>query len=187
MAVRVAVRPNRDNGRQNVIDNAESLSYHVAVDDNDPERPIFTRGDVMRLTGASRGQLSHWPTLGVITGLVRESSGAGDPRLYSFRNLIEFRVGVVLAWWRIPAPVILEVLGSPLTEALDLHRPILTVTNLGGGFSFTTEEEMSALHDVGVQAFIVINLKSIADFIVARHQAFVDRKATRRRPTRLPR
>lgn len=57
------------------------------------EGPLGYRGPgVCAVVGISYRQLDHWTTTGLVTPSVREASGSGSQRLYSFEDIVELRV-----------------------------------------------------------------------------------------------
>ena len=53
--------------------------------------------DVLAQTGATRSQLIYWTQVGLLRADVEETVGTGHPRTFSWRNLVQARIAVLLA------------------------------------------------------------------------------------------
>ena len=58
---------------------------------------IFGFGDVMTLTGVARSKLTHWVQSGAVAAGIREASGTGHHRVFSFANLVAVAIAAALA------------------------------------------------------------------------------------------
>ena len=80
--------------------------------------------EVLSLTGASRSQLIHWTDVELIAAY-SETTGTGHHRRFSFRNLVEVRVAVLLAGYGLPVRTMAFIIGQVrghLNEAHALDR-----------------------------------------------------------------
>jgi DNA-binding transcriptional MerR regulator len=94
-------RPRNSVGR----DKLEILAYNA-------RHPVQTYrfADVLAHTGVTRSQLIHWTDRGLIAADVANAAGTGHHRVFSFRNLVEIRVAVLLARYRMPIPSLASVM-----------------------------------------------------------------------------
>ena len=80
--------------------------------------------EVLTLTGTTRSQLIHWTDVELIAAY-GETTGTGHHRRFSFRNLVELRVAVLLAGYGLPVRTMAFIIGQfrgHLNEAGVLDR-----------------------------------------------------------------
>jgi len=86
---------------------------------------VFTSQQVMRLSGITKRRLDYWIEKGIVTPDIDRARGRGRVRLFSFANLVEFRVA---AWLR--DKVSLQLIGKIVQRlrAEETLRPLARVT-----------------------------------------------------------
>ncbi len=83
-----------------------------------PTDTAYTLQDVIRLTGAKRSQVENWVRSGWLLPEGRVSSGTGENRLYSFRNLVDVAIAVRLSRFRIALRALLRDMGAATLRGL---------------------------------------------------------------------
>lgn len=86
---------------------------------------VYTSRQVMRLAGISKRRLDYWIDKGIVLPDVDRAIGRGRVRLFSFANLVEFRVA---AWLR--NKVSLQLIGKLVRRLKDEEnrQPLAEVT-----------------------------------------------------------
>lgn len=80
----------------------QALSCEHSVIEQPWDDGDYRLGDVIELTGAKRSQIENWARSGWLIPEGSASSGTGDARLFSFRNLVDIAIGVRLSRFHIP-------------------------------------------------------------------------------------
>ncbi|MCH8983346.1 MAG: MerR family transcriptional regulator [Acidobacteria bacterium] len=104
----------------------------------------FRAPQVCKLVGITYRQLDYWARTDLIRPSLRQASGSGSQRLYSFQDVVQLKVikrlldaGMSLKKIRLAVVI--------LREQLDLERPLADVTLLSDGqtiYAAHSEEEI---------------------------------------------
>ena len=87
------------------------------------KRVAYSFRDVLKATSASRSQLIHWTNTNLILPDIADTAGTGHARRFSFQNLVEVRIAVVLAGFGLRVDGLRFVLGH-LRSQLRRRRPM---------------------------------------------------------------
>lgn len=82
--------------------------------------------DVLTHTGATRSQLIYWTAEGVIQPRIAETTGTGHHRVFSFQNLVDVRLAVILSGYGVTSQTIEWIVRSVRQDSRRAN-PILCI------------------------------------------------------------
>ena len=132
--------------------------------------------DVLAHTGATRSQLIHWTNVGLVRAEVDETTGTGHHRAFSFANLAQVRVAVLLTGRGVTVPglkLVLRVVTQ--LQKRDNVPDIIWIPDsaktLHAVWSGTTQEFVQELrHPVAgpAEAGMIVKLREVVDMLAVR-------------------
>jgi predicted RNase H-like HicB family nuclease len=105
----------------------------------------FNTKTVSKITGLSKRQVDYWDTTHFIKPTVREASGYGSVRLYSFTDLIQLKVAKTLKDAGVSLQKIRKSLNFLRKRMPDIEKPLAALRFLTDGksiFVLTAEKKM---------------------------------------------
>lgn len=119
---------------------------------------------VLQLIGISYRQLDHWARIGLVRSSVRQASGRGSRRVYSFRDLVALRVVGQLREAGVSVQTIRKAVAYLKRHA---EQPLSTLNLVGHGKKvFTLTDDPSKLVEASDNGQVVLSI-SVAS--LARH------------------
>jgi len=143
------------------------------------ERPMidgYRAPQVCNLVGISYRQLDYWARTGLITPSVRQASGSGSQRLYSFGDVVQLKVVKRLLDAGMSLKKIrkaMDILGAELAS----QSPLTDVTLLSDGNTIYAAHSASEVVDVfkGGQGVFGIAVGPVQDELVGEiHRLYPD-------------
>lgn len=111
---------------------------------------------VLQLTGISYRQLDHWATTGLVRSSVRQASGRGSRRVYSFRDLVAVRVVGRLREAGVSVQTIRKAVAYLKQHA---EQPLSTLNLVGHGKKvFTLTDDPSKLIEASENGQVVLSI-----------------------------
>ena len=89
----------------------------------------FAAPDVCKIVGITYRQLDYWARTELVTPSIRDASGSGTQRLYSFQDLVTLRVIKNL----LDTGVSLQRVRTAVEHLQDMDRPVTEVTLMSDG------------------------------------------------------
>jgi DNA-binding transcriptional MerR regulator len=89
----------------------------------------FSAPEVCKIVGITYRQLDYWARTDLVTPSVRDASGSGTQRLYSFQDLVTLRVIKSL----LDTGVSLQRVRRAVEHLQDMDRPVAGVTLMSDG------------------------------------------------------
>ena len=128
-----------------------------------PHVPTYQFAEALELVGCTARQLSHWIESGVIVPF-RQATGSGDRRLLDVHNLVDAAVALELSRFRVPVPIITDVVHGPLALARRRGHQVLWLdTSKASNTSEAALRFGSGPESPTAPGVLVINLAAIAD------------------------
>lgn len=111
---------------------------------------------VLQLTGISYRQLDHWARTGLVRSSVRQASGRGSRRVYSFRDLVAVRVVGRLREAGVSVQTIRKAVAYLKQHA---EQPLSTLNLVGHGKKvFTLTDDPSKLIEASENGQVVLSI-----------------------------
>jgi len=125
----------------------------------------FSSKAVLRIIGISMKQLDYWDRTNLIKPSVREASGYGSVRLYSFRDLLQFKVAKCLTDQGISLQKIRKSLNHLRKQMPEIEQPFARLKFLTDGMTiFLVTANRQKIIDTLENGQYVMSLK-IGEFI----------------------
>lgn len=134
--------------------------------------------DVCKIVGITYRQLDYWARTDLVTPSVRDASGSGTQRLYSFQDLVTLRVIKSL----LDTGVSLQRVRKAVEHLISMERPVAGVTLMSDGRGVYEAHSPEAVIDLlrqgqGVFAIAVDRVWDDMEHAIAKQQ----RGSSRRR------
>ena len=117
---------------------------------------------VLKLTGVSYRQLDHWARTGLVRSSVKQASGRGSRRVYSFQDLVALRVAGQLR----EAGVSVQAIRKAVTYLMrHAEQPLSMLNLIGQGkkvFALTDDPSKLVEATASGQVVLTISVESLA-------------------------
>jgi DNA-binding transcriptional MerR regulator len=122
----------------------------------------FGASAVLKLTGVSYRQLDHWARTGLVRSSVKQASGRGSRRVYSFQDLVALRVVGQLR----EAGVSVQTIRKAVTYLKrNAEQPLSMLSLIGQGkkvFALTDDPSKLVEANASGQVVLTISVESLA-------------------------
>lgn len=119
----------------------------------------FTSKAVGKITGVTLRQIGHWDKTGLIKPSIRHATGRGSTRLYSFIDLIQFKVVKQLKDLGVTIQKLRKSLAFLRKHAPEIEKPLVSLKFLTDGQSiFVLTNDPKAIMDTLKQGQLVFSL-----------------------------
>jgi DNA-binding transcriptional MerR regulator len=130
--------------------------------------------EVCRIVGITYRQLDYWARTDLVTPSVRDATGSGSQRLYSFQDLVTLRVIKSL----LDTGVSLQRVRKAVEHLGSLDRPLAGVTLMSDGAGVYEAHSPDAVIDLLAKG------QGVFAIAIDRVAADVERSVERQRPSR---
>jgi DNA-binding transcriptional MerR regulator len=108
------------------------------------EEQGFRVPEVCKIVGITYRQLDYWARTGLVTPSIRDASGSGSQRLYSFQDLVSLRVIKTL----LDTGISLQRVRKAVDHLKSMDRPVAGVTLMSDGHSVYEAHSPEAVVDL---------------------------------------
>jgi DNA-binding transcriptional MerR regulator len=117
----------------------------------------FNSPSAERLTGLTYRQLVHWDKTRLIRPSIRQATGRGSRRVYSFEDLVELRLVASLRGRGVSLQAVRKVVAYLRRHHPELRRPLANLTFVTDGVSiFVLTDDPGRIVDLTAKGQVVI-------------------------------